>query len=332
MSKSIGIRLALSLFGAIVIFGAAPAAADVFRSGELSLSRGQQDNAYRLIARLPPYAITSLEVELPAGCETRATERQPIGEKTLVTIDFACEGPFPANGAIQTPWRLDGARLVNRLDAAPAILQLPGEANGLRVPLSAEIQTRPLAAIAAIFTWQGALHIWFGWDHLAFVLCLCLLTQGLQLLRLVTAFTLGHSISLGLSFFEMVSIPIPPVEAVIALSIAVMAREALLQRDDDSDQNFTRHIIVVSLFGLLHGLGFASALGQLGVAQSERWPALVFFNIGVELGQLVFVAVMIALMSGLKRIDFDQPVRAAALYGSGVIGGFWMMERIAGFA
>src|SRR5690606_35571779 len=143
------------------------------------------------------------------------------------------------------------------------------EGGTLSLPMvSGEMSARPLPQIATYYTWQGILHILGGWDHLAFVLCLCLLAQGRFLVLLVTTFTVGHSISLALSFFDVISIPVPPVEAVIALSIAFMAREALLVRRDGApgDARRRRQLAVVAGFGLLHGLGFATVLRELGVA------------------------------------------------------------------
>ena len=177
------------------------------------------------------------------------------------------------------------------------------------------------------------LHIFGGWDHLAFVLCLCLLTRGRSLLLLVTAFTLGHSISLALAFFEVIHVPVPPVEAVIALSIAFMAREALLVRSGavETVAARRRYMAIVASFGLLHGLGFATALGELGVSPHERVEGLVFFNVGVEIGQLMFVGVVVAIMAAARAIGRAEPVRVTALYGAGALGCFWMIERVTAF-
>jgi hypothetical protein len=188
-------------------------------------------------------------------------------------------------------------------------------------------------AVAAEYTQLGVTHILGGLDHLAFVLCLCLLTGGTSLLLLVTAFTLGHSISLALSFLGVVAVPAPPVEATIALSIAFMAREALLTRRDSADaaRSQVRYMAVVVSFGLLHGLGFASVLGELGVSAGERITGLIFFNIGVEIGQLMFVSIVLALLWVARHARFDSPLRTAVLYGVGTLGMFWTYERVAGF-
>jgi hypothetical protein len=205
-------------------------------------------------------------------------------------------------------------------------------ASGLDIPFRTVRSTdRSWTELAPEMLWQGMLHIWLGWDHLAFVLCLCMLARGLELLALVTAFTLGHSLSLGLAFFEVVSIPVAPTEALIALSIVLVAREGLLARTESQRiGSVSRAALVVVVFGLVHGLGFASALGELGISPGERWPALLFFNLGVEIGQLVFVTALLTLGVAL-RPAVAATARVAALYAAGIVGSFWLVERVAGY-
>jgi hypothetical protein len=136
---------------------------------------------------------------------------------------------------------------------------------------------------------------------------------------------------MGLAFFERVSLPLPPVEALIALSVVLLAREALLLRASGAPPAFARTLALVVLFGLVHGLGFASALGSLGVSVDERWPALLGFNLGVELGQVAFVGALLAVLAALRRVRLDAPARSAALHAAGIFGAFWTIERVAGF-
>ena len=179
------------------------------------------------------------------------------------------------------------------------------------------------------------MHIWLGWDHLAFVFCLCLLAVGFrQLCWIISAFTIGHSVSMTLSFFKLVNISIPPVEAIIALSIVLIAREAWFQMNHRNQANKaqrTRMSIVVALFGLIHGLGFASALENIGVAANERIPALIFFNLGVEAGQIVFVAMILALMALLGKVQKAQIFAQSTLLCVGSAGSFWVIERVFSF-
>ena len=165
------------------------------------------------------------------------------------------------------------------------------------------------------FVWLGVTHILDGADHLAFVACLCMLVRGSALLALVTAFTVGHSVSLALSYFGVIHLPAAPVEAVIALSVAFMAREALV----GTDRSNGRYLAVVAFFGVLHGLGFASALQDLGIPRSDRLMALASFNGGVEVAQLMFVVVLTTL----------RRWRVPILYAAGTLGMFWTFERIA---
>lgn len=334
MSASIARAFALTLgVVTLALLAVAPARADIFMSAEFSLSRGEDADSYEFTAAVPEAIGTPAPVIFPDGCRQTAVSRQTMAGRAQYAFEFSCDRPFRADDVIRTPWKADGGTFVTNVMGAQVNRSLSGDGDGIAVPVGETSATdRSLSQIAPEFLEQGVVHIWMGWDHLAFVLCLCLLASGRQLIGLVTAFTLGHSISLALAFFELVSVPIPPAEAAIALSIAFMAREALMASGRIEDRPaLRRHVIVVSLFGLLHGLGFASALGELGVSHGERVPSLIFFNIGVEAGQLAFVAAVTAVMMLLRRVNFSQPVRVAALYAVGAIGAFWMVERVSGF-
>lgn len=192
---------------------------------------------------------------------------------------------------------------------------------------------RPLPDIAIDYLYQGAIHIGFGWDHLAFVFCLCIMASNLRaLLWTITAFTIGHSISMALSFFGYVSIPIPPIEAIIAMSIVLMAAQAWRTLNTKKlQQSQARMQSVIVIFGLIHGLGFASALESMGVAQQEKIAALAFFNIGVEIGQILFVSVVYCLRAGLSRLGLSYWFTKLILVCTGAAGCFWTIERISGF-
>lgn len=326
-----GSRLYRLLLIVALLAAATGARADVFRAGEFRLSEGEAEHSYDLSARLPTGVVTSLVVEWPERCVQTGARQQPNGNQSRIVVSARCDRSLRAGDEIRTPWPLDGARLTLDLGGQREIVTLRRASGGMTLPiLAAPRADRSVAELAREFLWQGMLHIWFGWDHLAFVLCLCLLARGYALLGLVTMFTLGHSLSMGLAFFGVVTIPIPPVEAVIALSIVLMAREALLT-PSGTTARLTRPLAVVSVFGLIHGLGFASALGELGVSYGERWPALIFFNLGVELGQVVFVAAVIALLAAVKPLRLAPYLRSGALFCAGGIGFFWGLERLAAF-
>jgi hypothetical protein len=312
---------------------AVPAAADVFRSGELRLQSGEAPGTYELMARLPVSAAGTTTIEWPAGCRQVDMNEVILGDgRLLLHYRAACDRAPGRRDVIRTPWQVDAARLDNDLAGTPSSTTLTPSADGLAIPFLAVGGTdRSWTELAPEMLWQGVLHIWLGWDHLAFVLCLCMLARGLKLLALVTAFTLGHSLSLGLAFFEVMRIPAAPTEALIALSIVLVAREGLLTRaESERNQSVTRAALVVVVFGLVHGLGFASALGELGIFPGERWPALLFFNLGVEIGQVVFVAALLAIGIALQPA-VAATARAVALYAAGIVGSFWLVERVAGY-
>jgi len=312
---------------ALLLLSAA-AAGDVFRGGEFRLASGDQAGAIEFSVLIPVALADETGLGLPDGCGVVGLERYVRADRLQLNYALVCDRPLTVADRIQTPWRLDAARVTLVQTEAPVTLTLTRASGGLAVPMIAQQHVdRSWPVLATEFTRQGVIHIGIGWDHLAFVLCLCLMFQGVRLLLLITTFTLGHSLSLGLAFFEVVTVPMPPVEAVIALSIVLMAREALL-----SDvQTLQRPVLIVACFGLLHGLGFASALGELGVGDAERWPALLFFNIGVEIGQVAFVGVVAGAAFLLRRLAPLGALRAGLLYGVGTVGAFWLFERVASF-
>jgi hydrogenase/urease accessory protein HupE len=178
----------------------------------------------------------------------------------------------------------------------------------------------------------GFEHILTGLDHLAFVLGLVLLVRGRRrLLWTITAFTLGHSVTLSLAVLGLVRVPQAPVEALIAASIFVVAVE--LSRDGQREHWMRRMPwLMAVIFGLLHGLGFAGALAQVGLPAEEIPLALVAFNVGIELGQLIFVAVVLAARAGLHALPGRWPIAAAPVpaYTIGALAAFWVIDRVRG--
>jgi hydrogenase/urease accessory protein HupE len=178
----------------------------------------------------------------------------------------------------------------------------------------------------------GFEHILTGFDHLLFVLGLTLLVHGRrQLLWTITAFTAGHSVTLSVAALGYVSLPTAPIEVLIALTILVLAVELTREAAGRDGWMQRRPWAVAFAFGLLHGLGFAGALAQVGLPADEIPLALFSFNVGIELGQLLFVACVLATRSALRRLptDFPRPVRALPAYAIGSLAVFWMWERIA---
>ena len=184
----------------------------------------------------------------------------------------------------------------------------------------------------------GVEHILSGIDHLLFVLALLLLVKGVRrIVATITAFTLAHSITLAGATLGWVYMPGPPIEATIALSIAFVAAEIVHSRQGKLGLTERYPWIVAFTFGLLHGFGFASALKQVGLPQTEIPIALLFFNVGVEVGQLLFVAAVFAalwlLRHSTRRIKLPQVTWASALppYVIGSLAFFWVVQRTVAF-
>ena len=188
--------------------------------------------------------------------------------------------------------------------------------------------------VVKTYTTLGVEHILEGIDHLLFVACLLLLiTQLSTLLKAITAFTISHSITLICATLGWINIPGPPVESVIALSIVFLAREYIMTYRGETSITARYPWIVAFIFGLLHGFGFAGALGEIGLPQAEVPMALLFFNIGVELGQLMFVAVLGVLLYLLLKIlpKYVAKVKLSGAYAIGGMGMYWLIIRVLGF-
>lgn len=180
----------------------------------------------------------------------------------------------------------------------------------------------------------GVEHILFGIDHLLFVLALLLIVRGAGLLvKTITAFTIAHSITLGLATLGMVKVAAAPVEAVIALSIVFVAVEIVRLQLGQSSLTARAPWIVALTFGLLHGFGFAGALGDVGLPAKEIPLALLLFNIGVEVGQLAFVGAALTIIAMLHRLHLPLPQwsRLAPPYAIGSLAMFWVIQRISNF-
>ena len=192
--------------------------------------------------------------------------------------------------------------------------------------------------VATTYTVLGVEHILLGFDHLLFVLALLILVDGTRrLIWTITAFTVAHSLTLAAASLGVLHVPGPPVEATIALSIVFVAGEIIHARQGRPGLTQRYPWIVSFGFGLLHGLGFAGALAEVGLPENSIPVALLFFNIGVEIGQLLFVAAVlgsIAVGSRLAaRYALPRPAWLPLLapYAIGGIASYWVFERVTGF-
>ncbi len=196
--------------------------------------------------------------------------------------------------------------------------------------------SRGPAAVAGAYLAHGVGHILLGIDHLLFVLALILIVRSTRtLLWTITAFTLAHSITLALATLGVVRVPGPPVEAAIALSILLVASEILHRQRGEPSLTARWPWLVAFCFGLLHGFGFAGALTAVGLPPVDVPLALFAFNLGVELGQLAFIAAVLGAIAVASRTELlpwlERHALPAAAYAIGIAAAFWFFERLAGF-
>lgn len=225
------------------------------------------------------------------------------------------------NQALVRLKRLDGSEQLYKVAATDPQLAIPKEPDSI--------------GVSARYTQLGIEHILFGFDHLLFVAALVMLVANMRMLIwTVTSFTVAHSITLALVTLDVISVPVPPVEAFIALSIMFVAIEIVRQRQGRPSLATRKPWLVAFTFGLLHGLGFASALAEVGLPQNNVPLALLFFNIGVEIGQLMFVAALLVLAAAIGRFANPMQLQRSAIAGSYAIGGlasYWLIDRIVSF-
>ena len=270
-----------------------------------------------------------IEPVAPPDCpvveETRA-EKQGVavllrwridcGETGLVGRTVRVDGLGPAK--IDTLVRIelaDGRQIQRVLRRAEPEMVVPAKASRWQVFLD--------------YMKIGFDHILSGADHLLFVFGLFLLCATTKaLIQTVTSFTVGHSITLSLAALGYANLPSGPIEVLIAASVLVLAVE--LAREEAEPTLMRRYPWPMALvFGLLHGMGFAGALREVGLPQGEIPIALFSFNVGIELGQLAFVLVLAACVPLLRRLPIPLPHRVA-VYAMGTMAAFWMFQRIAG--
>ena len=190
--------------------------------------------------------------------------------------------------------------------------------------------TQTTWGVTGTYLVQGWRHILFGVDHLLFVLGLLLIVQDRwTLLKTITAFTVAHSITLGIATLGYASVPLPPLNTAVALSILFLGPEIVRTWRGETSLTIRYPWVVAFMFGLLHGFGFASGLSTTGMPGAEIPVALLFFNVGVELGQLFFVLLILGLERSFRTLEIRWPRWAQALpgYTVGGLGAFWTIQR-----
>lgn len=308
------------------------AQADVFRPAYLEITE-QGDDRYAVYWKVPSRGDGtrfSAYVRLPEGTEV-------LVEPRAIELD----GAWNERWEVRIPGGLYGrevvieGRAVGVTDVIARVVRRDGSTQVERLPVDAPrfAVTPPMGSgeVAWSYTVLGVEHILGGIDHLLFVLALLLIVHGgMRILTTVTAFTLAHSVTLAAATLGWVHVPGPPVEAVIALSIVFVASEIVHGLDGRRGLTARAPWIVAFTFGLLHGFGFAGALQEVGLPENDIPLALLMFNVGVETGQLIFVAAFLALRTAASRLLPASPAawaERAAAYGIGSVAMFWVIER-----
>ncbi len=337
-------RRFLLLFGLVAALIASTVSAHEVRPAYLEMQQtGPEtyDVLFKVPARAEEYRL-GLYLRLPNGTRDVTAPRASftggahIEQRTVMR----------AGGFIGQPVAIDGLS-ATFTDALVRVQDLSGLSQTERLTptrTSFTIETGAGGAeVALTYLRLGIEHILFGFDHLLFVLALVILVRDWRRIAItVTAFTVAHSITLAAATLGFVHVPGPPVEAAIALSIMLVAVEIVNARNGQPSLTARLPWLVAFAFGLLHGFGFAGALAEVGLPQHAIPLALLFFNLGVEIGQLAFVAAVM-LFAWLLRWMASRCLAPAAAwatfrrmdvataYAIGAIAAYWLIERTTGF-
>ncbi len=325
-------RLILLVLAVLSALTALPAHADELRPGYLEFTQ-QDAEHWKLVWKAPVLGglATRTHPAFPEFCTQSAPQAHVEGMVLVAESRLSCTRDLV--GSKVGLAGMDAAFTDALLRIAP--LGRPVQATRLT-------QSRAMVEVAAVpDTWDvarsyfvlGVIHILEGYDHLLFVIALVLLIgRPGMVVKAATAFTVAHSITLIGSTLGLVGLAQAPVEALIALSIIFLAVEIVKQ--DPAAPNLAERApwIVAFLFGLIHGFGFAGALREIGLPESDVPTALLTFNLGVEVGQLLIVAAVLAVLALIRRLAPRalRPVALAATYAIGITASFWFIERVVG--
>lgn len=335
------IRKALRLICVLIaVLHTSPALTHALEPGYLEL-RAQGGDTWRVLWRKPDVngAPMAMQARLSQDCQN-PTGPAPRFDGSAWTSQWITHCPGGLAGASVT---IDGLETTETdvlvryelREGSSEVWRLVPEQTSFQFP------TVPSAfAVLNSYTWLGIDHILGGLDHLLFVFALLLLIRsGWKLFGAITAFTLAHSLTLGAAALGWLVVPGPPVEAIIALSIMFLAAEALQSNPGQIRLSERAPWAIAFGFGLIHGLGFGSALMEIGLPGDDVIVALFAFNLGVEIGQLAFVAGVLVLWEvGRRVLGPDRmaargwaTARAGLAYGIGGIAAFWFVSRLAAF-
>ena len=320
-----------------VLLSASLASAHEVRPAYLRISDQSTVEApdhFDILWRLPTGAEIPLvlAVDLPEHCET-VGEPLVWNESNVLIRKWLSHCPGGLQGHDVRIAGLEGAitDVLGRFERANGTTQV------VRMtptsPAFTVTDAESWSQVAVTYLSLGIEHILFGIDHLLFVLALLLIVAGWRkLVATITCFTIAHSLTLGAAALGVVNIPQAPVEAVIALSIVFVCVEIVHWRQGKPGITRRSPWIVALVFGLLHGFGFAGALSDIGLPEHAIPPALLFFNLGVEAGQLLFVAAALVVTAILERATWPEWAWRVPVYGIGAFATFWTIERIVALA
>jgi hydrogenase/urease accessory protein HupE len=328
------LALATGLVAALALGAGAPALGHELQPGYLELRLVETD-LYAVVWKTPARGGRPMQISarLPENCDPR-TQGQPIWDGTGYVARWTASCPGGLEGGVIEVRELErtATDVLVRFDSAD------GGSNAHRLSASAPSFTVPSqpgrVELARTYALLGVEHILLGIDHLLFVFAMLLLVTGWRrVLGTITAFTIAHSITLAAATLGFVQVPGPPVEAVIALSIVFVAVEIVHGVRGRPGAAAQWPWIVAFAFGLLHGFGFAGALSDIGLPERAIPLALLFFNVGVEIGQLLFIGAVAVALGAVPRAGARSPrwTELAPAYAIGSLAMFWFIERVAAF-
>ena len=317
---------------AVMLFSAATFAHEI-RPAYLELHQTGADT-YDVLWKVPGRGANErfgIYVEFPAGCTNLAAPRGTMVNNAY-SERWTVRCPGGLNGGTIHIAGLSGTVI----DVLVRMEQLDGRMQVLRLTPSAPsfvVEASPGRwCMAGTYLRLGTDHILTGIDHLLFVLGLLLIVGNRwTLFKTITAFTVAHSLTLAVATLGYASAPLPPLNAAIALSILFLGPEIVRVWRGETSFTIRYPWVVAFAFGLLHGFGFASGLKATGLPQADIAWALLLFNVGVELGQLFFVFLMLAMAWSFRQLEIRWPRWALALpgYTVGTLGAFWTIQRTA---
>ena len=318
--------LLIAFFGAI----ANSANAHEIRPAYLQIQQVEQEK-YELLWKIPVLngRVPKIQPQFPTGFELNLINEEKLADAYIYRYTAKYSASLSGKNISISGLEMSLIDVLVQIDLQDNLsytLMLQPSKSSTRIPVEPSA-----GAVFWLYLKLGIEHILLGIDHLLFVLGLLLLVSQLKtLIQTITAFTIAHSITLALSALGAFSLPQQPVEAVIALSIIFLALEYLRSLEGRESLTIQYPWIVAFSFGLLHGFGFAGALSEIGLPQQQIPLALLTFNIGVELGQICFILVLIAIqkifLSRLK--NFPNWTRKILPYAIGSLATFWLIERV----